>query len=472
MIGREKEIKELEYLYSLNEAQLVAIYGRRRVGKTYLINDTFSDRLTFSHSGLSPIEGKNTLKDQLDSFYISLLKAGAKVSKKPKSWLEAFYYLEQFLIEVDDGSRQVVFLDELPWLDTPRSGFITAFESFWNGWACSRHNLMVIVCGSASSWILDNLINNHGGLYNRVTSVIKLEPFTLNECEEFLNNRGISLSRYDIAQSYMIFGGIPYYLGYFRPGLSLAKIVDNLLFNKTSALDDEFDRLFNSIFSNPEIMKKIIHTLNSNICGMTKAELCKKAKLSDGGRLNNNLRALIASDFIQKYRPFGKKVNYYKLIDPFCIFYLHFIYDKKLEENYWEKNLSSQKIITWRGFAFERLCFNHIVQIKQALQIGGISSSSSAWLKEDTDKGTQIDLIIDRKDNVVNMCEIKYYSDSFTVTKDYYRTLLHRQTLLQQQISNKQIVHPIAITTYGLTQNEYSSFFTNVITLNDLFTKI
>lgn len=469
MLGREKEVKELEYLYSTNEAQLVAVYGRRRVGKTYLINETFKDRMTFSHSGLSPVEGNNTLRDQLDSFYFSLLQAGAKFSKKPSSWMEAFYYLEQYLTEINDGNRQVIFLDELPWLDTPRSGFITAFESFWNGWACSRHNIMVIVCGSASSWILDNLINNHGGLYNRVTSVIKVSPFSLHDCEQYLQNKGIVLSRYDIAQSYMIFGGIPYYLGYFRPGLSLAQIVDNLLFSDNAVLKDEYDRLFSSIFSNPEIMKSIISTLNFKKIGLTKPELCKAAHITDGGYLSKNLAALIASDFIQKYRPFGKNTDYYKLIDPFCIFYLEFLNEKSTEENYWEKNLTSQSLSTWRGFAFERLCFNHIPQIKNALQIGGISATTSPWFKEDSDKGTQVDLIIDRKDDVVNMCEIKFYSDAFTITKDYYKTLLHRQTLLQEQLSKKQVIHPIAICSFGLKQNEYSNFFLNTITLDDLF---
>ena len=183
MVGRKKEINELNNLYHSNKAELVAIYGRRRVGKTYLVDETFKGRITFRHAGLSPAaeNKKGMLKAQLEHFYYSLLLQGMKKSKKPENWLEAFFMLEMHLETIDDGGRQLIFLDELPWLDTPRSGFMTAFEAFWNTWGCHRDNLMVVVCGSANSWILDKLINNHGGLYNRVTYEIKLAPFTLGE---------------------------------------------------------------------------------------------------------------------------------------------------------------------------------------------------------------------------------------------------------------------------------------------------
>ena len=231
MIGRIKETGELNRLYNSGKAELVAIYGGRRIGKTYLVDETFKGRITFRHAGLSPVEENKSgmLKAQLEHFYYSLLLHGMKKSKKPESWLEAFYMLETFLEEIDNGERQVVFLDELPWLDIPRSGFMTAFEGFWNTWGCHRDNLMVVVCGSANSWILDKLINSHGGLYNRVTYEMKLTPFTLGECEAFYESKEVRLSRYDIVQSYMILGGVPYYMGYFQKGMSLAQNIDNIL---------------------------------------------------------------------------------------------------------------------------------------------------------------------------------------------------------------------------------------------------
>ncbi len=474
MIGRKKEIEQLNRLYNSKKSELVAIYGRRRVGKTYLIDETFEGRITFRHAGLSPVEIKTgLLKAQLKNFYNSLLDQGMKKSKMPGDWLDAFFMLEQFLKERDDGSRQVVFLDELPWLDTQRSGFLTAFESFWNNWACHRKNIMVIVTGSASSWILDNLINNHGGLYNRVTYEIKLSPFTLNECEEFFESIGVNLTRYDITQSYMIFGGIPYYLGYFEKGKSLSQMVDQIMFSKEAVLRNEYDRLFISAFSNPETMKKIVNFLSTKNSGYTRAEICKGINVSDGGTLTTNLEALIASDYIVKYYPFGlsRRTEYYKLVDPFCLFCSNFksvIGGKK--ENFWSRSLSAQNVVVWRGFAFERVCFSHIKQIKSALEIGGVLSSESAWsYREKGESGAQIDMLIDRDDNVINMCEIKFSGDDFEVDLSCYKDVLKKQEALTKLISPKTAIHNTLITTFGLKENKHSGVFSNVITLDDLF---
>ena len=395
MVGREKEVSELLERYDCNEAQFVAVYGRRRVGKTYLIDETFKGRITFRHAGISPIElgdepKGRPVKKQLQAFYYSLISHGMKKDHCPSDWLEAFFMLEMFLQKIDDGSRQLIFLDELPWMDTPKSGFITGLESFWNNWACHR-NVMLIVSGSATSWMRDKLINNHGGLYGRVTWEIKLEPFNLKECELLFKENKINLSRYDIVQSYMIFGGIPYYLGYFKRGRSLAQNVDDLFFAKGAKLSMEYDRLFASVFTNPDMMKALT--------GYT-----------EGGTLSEALKALIVSDFIIKYVPFGysKREEHYKLVDPFCIFYLDFIEKNgMIPETFWLSNVTSPPIITWRGHAFENVCFNHIEQIKKALGISGISTTQSAWTKMGEEyKGTQIDMIISRKDNIVNMCEM------------------------------------------------------------------
>lgn len=481
MIGREHEIKELNRLYNSDKAQLVAVYGRRRVGKTYLIDETFKGRINFRHAGLSPVDadssGSGMLKEQLKNFSNSLLLHGASIEKKPTNWLDAFLLLEKYLQETDNGTRQLVFLDELPWMDSPRSGFLTAFESFWNNWGCHRKNLMVVVCGSANSWILDKLINSHGGLYNRVTYEIKLEPFKLCECKEFYKYSNIKMSDYDIAQSYMVLGGIPYYMGYLEPEFSFAQNVDKLFFAKNAKLKDEFNRLFNSVFSNPEAIKKIVKALATNKIGLSRSEISKKTKIANGGTLSQQLNALIASDFVTCYVPFGtsKREEKYKLIDPFCIFYLKFVakYENGTNEHFWQENCTAQSIVSWRGFAFENLCFNHIDQIKMALGISGISSTQYAWHKKgDAEPGTQIDLLIDRKDNVIDMCEIKFYSEDFTIKKDYYLTLANRQNILSESIPKKKIIHSILITSYGLKNNEYSGAISSVITLKDLFKEI
>ena len=391
----------------------------------------------------------------------------------PKSWLDAFFLLEKHLQKTDDGSRKLIFIDELPWLDTPRSGFIQAFEGFWNTWACHRKNLMLVVCGSANSWILDNLINAHGGLYDRVTREIKLSPFTLSECEEFYKANNVKLSKYDIVQSYMVLGGIPYYMGYVDGEYSLAQNIDNIFFSKNAKLKDEYDRLFSSVFTNPEFVKTIVNFIAGKNAGFTRQEITEALHLSDGGSITRTLKALMASDFIVKYHPFGmsKRDCHYKLVDPFCLFYHHFIKVQKISnEKFWQQNSSSQALSTWRGFAFENVCFNHIEQLKKSLGISGVNTQTSAWSKRpDDEKGTQIDLLIIRDDNVINMCELKFYSGEYDVDNDYYKTLINRESLLQKAVSPKIVIRNTLVTTFGLKKNEYSGVFSNVILLEDLF---
>ena len=477
MIGREKETAELEELYRGDQAELVAVYGRRRIGKTYLIEQTFKNRFSFRHAGLSPIEHENKgrLKAQLKHFYNSLRSFGSNIEKCPDSWLDAFFILQQLLEAKYDGQRQVVFIDELPWLDTPRSGFMTAFEAFWNNWATHQDHLMLIVCGSANSWMLDELINNHGGLYGRVTYEIKLAPFTLGECETFLKSRHIAMSRYDIAQSHMIIGGIPYYLRYFKRGLSLAQTVDQLLFHNDAKLKYEFDRLFSSMFSNSDMAKSIVLFLHTRNAGYTRKEIREALHITDGGTLTSNLNALTSSDFILKYVPFGmnKKQEHYRLIDPFCIFYLRFVQGRQsMNDQFWVHNVKSQPVVTWRGIAFENLCFRHIAQIKAALGISGVTTTQSAWSKRSDDEdGTQIDMLISRNDNVINMCEMKFYGSEFITGKEDYRTILRRQEMLAAKVSPKISIQSTLVTTFGLAYNEYSGVFTNVVTLDDLFEK-
>lgn len=477
IIGRKQERGELLELYNSDRAEFVAVYGRRRVGKTFLVDETLGNRITFRHAGLSPIDenGKqNLMKDQLKHFYHSLLSQGMKKSHQPTSWLEAFYMLEMHLQNIDNGSRQVVFIDELPWMDTPRSKFITALEGFWNGWACHRHNLMLVVCGSANSWMLDNLVNNHGGLYGRVTYEIRLMPFTLKECEAFFQSRSIRMSRYDIVQSYMMLGGIPFYLNYFKKGLSLAQNIDRLFFAPNAKLRDEYDRLFASVFSNPDEMKRIVVCLSTRHAGYTRQEILKKAKIDDSGSATKMLKALEASNFILKYQPFGKgkREECYKLTDSFCLFFLRWVEGhNSMNSDFWMLNQASPSVSSWRGIAFEEVSLSHIQQIKAALGISGVSSEQSAWVVkgDDEKEGAQIDLLISRKDNVVNMCEMKFYGEEFTVTKAYERKLAHRQILISEMVSRRTVIHPVLITTYGLTYNEYSGAFVQTLTIDDLF---
>ena len=482
LTGREKEQKKLRNLYESGRAEFVAVYGRRRVGKTYLINEVFNSEIVFRHAGLSPIgievgnnAGKSHMKDQLRHFHQSLMIQGLDQCEPPESWLDAFYLLERFLMERENQKeRLLIFLDEIQWMDTPKSGFMTALEAFWNSWACYRHNVMLIVCGSSTSWIMDKLVNNHGGLYGRLTYEMELQPFNLYECEQFFISKGASLSRYDIAQTYMMLGGIPYYMDHFEKSLSVSQNIQALFFDKGAPLKNEFDRLFSSLFTNPEIMKKIVVALNSKTRGLTRRELVAITGITDSGLLSRQLKALESGAFIIKYDSYGngKRNSYYKLSDPFCIFYLRFVSDTSSKaKKEWLSAASFQSVVTWNGLAFGNLCFNHIRQIKAALGISGVRTSESLWSKKrsDEEEGTQIDLIIERKDNVINMCEIMLYSDEFVADKECHFALVRRERLLREFIPKKATIHNTLITTFGLKQSEYFGDFVNTITLDDLF---
>ena len=475
IVGRKKEIDELNTLYNSGKAEFVAIYGRRRVGKTFLVKETFQNKMSFYHSGLSPFDKKRKIgiKDQIEAFYSSLLQFGAEESQCPQSWMEAFLMLGKLLDGIDNGERQLIFIDELPWMDTPRSKFMLALEHFWNSWGAWRNRIMLIVCGSATSWMLDNLINNKGGLYDRLTWQIKLSPFTLRECKNFFDSKDIAMSSYDLIEAYMILGGIPYYLNYFQKGKSLAQNVDLLFFEKNAKLDMEFQRLFGSLFSNPEEYKSVVKLLAKKHVGYTREEIANKLGIKSGGSFSKMLEVLIASDFVASYYPFGKKKERkYKLTDSFCQFYLDFIENKDITDmSFWQHNQNAPKINTWRGFAFEQVCFNHVRQIKKALGVEKVVSKESAWIVRGDEKneGLQLDMLIIRDDRVVNLCEMKFLSKEYEPDVNDEMSFRRRILAVQEKLSPKQSVHLTLVTTFGLKRNAHGGIFQQVVTMDDLF---
>ncbi|MCI6840061.1 MAG: ATP-binding protein [Prevotella sp.] len=476
IVGRQAEIAELEKLYHSDRPEFVAVYGRRRVGKTFLIKQALKGRITFQHTGVSPIDqdsDRGQMRMQLESFYYALLNQGLEGYKPPKTWMEAFFLLEQLLQNLDNGERQVVFIDELPWMDTPRSGFLPAFENFWNGWCSGRDNIMLIVCGSATSWILSNLSRNKGGLYGRLTSEIKLSPFTLRECAMYFRHAGIEMSQYDILQSYMVFGGIPYYISYFQKGLSFEQNVDNILFGSKPRLRDEFNRLFAAIFSHPDDSKKIVRLLATRHAGFTREEISKGTGLPLGGGLSTTLAALAESDFITGYTPYGmpKSTVCYKLMDNFCLFWLKYVEPNSKDAGFLTDNMASDILKAWHGVAFEEVCWQHIQPIKRALGIDGVRASLSAWAMRgyDSQDGAQIDMLIVRDDNVVNLCEMKFASTPYSINKDEEMRLRHRIEALKATLSPKQTVHLTMITTYGVAYGKHSGIVQKEVRMEDLF---
>ena len=469
IIGRKEEQQILHSAAQSENSEFVAVYGRRRVGKTYLIRETFGYKFTFQHTGLA----KGNTKEQLFSFAISLRDAGYDDCPIPKSWLEAFSLLSTYLKNSTD-EKKIVFLDELPWMDTPRSNFISAFEHFWNGWASARKDIVLIICGSATSWIINKVINDHGGLHNRVTKQIALQPFTLKECEMFAKSKGLEMSRYQLAECYMVLGGIPYYWSLLEKGLSLAQNIDKIIFAKNGKLSNEFNQLYASLFKSPEQYIDIVTALGKKKAGMTREEIIAATDKYSNGALSKVLDELEYCGFIRKYNGFDKKSKQaiYQLIDNYTLFYFKFIQqNENNDEHFWSASIDSAMHRAWSGLAFERLCMAHTQQIKAALGIAGVLSNVYSWRKEadETSDGAQIDLLIDRKDQVINLCEMKYSLSEYIIDAEYEQKLRNKKSAFINATNTRKAVHLTMVTTFGIKTNVHSGIVQNEVKLDDLF---
>jgi len=470
LIGRKEEIKIFENAIRDNKSHFIAIYGRRRVGKTFLIREFFGNRFTFQHAGVS----EGALREQLDAFISAVELSGYSYEKKPKNWIQAFDGLKHLIISSSE-SRKIIFIDELSWMDTPKSGFMPALENFWNAFASARKDVVLIVCASATSWMLSKVVHNKGGLYHRLTDQIHLKPFQLQECEKYVKEKGLILNRDQIMQYYMIFGGVPYYWDLLQKGIGLSQNIDNILFSENAILKDEFKYLYSSIFKNPEIYIRLVKAMSKVKSGITREELIEIAGVSNSGDLSSRLEELESCGFIRTYNAFGmkKKNTIYQLIDPFTLFYYSFLEKKPSDEHYWTNQINTPKVNTWKGLAFERVCLTHVDNIKEKLGIKGILTDICSWhCKADSDKGifgSQIDLLIVRRDRVINMCEMKYSGQEYTLTKSTHEDIQKKIHDLQMQTGTKYVIHPVLVTTYGLLENSWSEVFQNVVNLDDLF---
>ena len=470
MTGRQCEKRELLDTMNRNESQFVAVYGRRRVGKTYLVRETFQNRFCFAHSGVANVG----THEQILHFRDSLVRYGYENCPSLRNWREAFLALET-LIEQCDGEKKVIFLDELPWMDTRQSHFVSSLEHFWNGFASARKDIVLIACSSATSWMADNLLKNKGGLHNRVTDRIHLRPFCLGECEEYCNELGLRFSREEICQGYMVFGGIPFYWSLMRRDLSLRQNVDYLVFSEDGKLRGEFDELLSSLFRNSNLYRRIITALSSTGSGMVREDILSKLRIADGGGVSKCLENLEACGFVRRYMPFGKKKkeSLIQLVDNFSLFHLRFLEeDPNPDENFWTNTSSSAMQSAWGGIAFERVCLAHLRQLKDALRIGGVLTHVCSWRHvpdETVSKGAQIDLLIDRADGVIDVCEMKYSTDIFVPTEKSDSDMRRRMAIFQEVSKTRKAVNAVLVTPYGLEPNRYSGRFSNVITFKELF---
>ena len=475
LIGRENEQLILNDLLKSSEAEFVSVIGRRRVGKTFLIKKTYAKHIDFEMTGI-----KNaTRKEQLTNFILQLKDNDptALLTQIPKTWLEAFAILIHHLKQNPKKKKQVIFFDELPWLASHRSGFLKGLSYFWNSWAVNE-NIVLVVCGSAASWMIRKIVNNTGGLYNRLTKRINLKPFTLSETETYLRSKKITLNRYHLIQIYMAMGGIPHYLKEIKSGKSAAQNIDDICFADSGLLKDEFSKLYFALFEHAENHVAVIRALAKKKQGMTRSEIINKTNLTNGGTLTKVINELIQSDFISAYKPFNKKkkTKLYRLTDEYSLFYLQFLENSETEGiDSWKGMSQTQAYKIWTGYAYENICLKHISQIKKAIGISGIYSTASSFYKKGTtqQKGTQIDLVIDRNDHVINLFEVKFYNTKFSTNKSFEEQLNNKLAIFQATTKTPKQVFISLITTFGLVENEKNTdLIEHVLTLDHLFEEI
>lgn len=480
IFGREKEIKILDRLYRSNKPEFLAIYGRRRVGKTYLIHEYYKNKgVYFCITG----SANSNKKLQLRKFYRELLNTFPNLenSNEPKDWDEALYMLKEAIAKIDPTKKVILFFDELPWLASSRSGFLQALEYTWNQYLSHLNNVLLIVCGSAANWIIKKIINNKRGLYGRLSEVIKLNAFTLDETEKFLSSQGVLMSRKQIVELYMALGGIAKYLTYLQSGDSVAQTINRLCFTPQGQLVGEFNNLYQSLFDDSQKHIQIVRELAKKKNGISQKDLLKALKSLSGGQFSSILEELEESGFVAASPEFLKKTKDKKiwLIDEYSYFYISWIEPVRgsvilgNDKDYWLKMSSSPHWKSWSGYAFESICFKHVAQIKKKLGIGAVLTSESQWSyrsKDQSEKGVQIDLIIDRKDDCINLCEIKFCHSKFTIDKDYALELRRKITVFREQTKTSKTIFLTIITPYGVQKNEYSTELVNQeIVLEDFF---
>jgi len=470
IVAREKEIATLQKAACSERSEFIAVYGRRRIGKTYLVREVFDYRFTFQHSGIA----NKPREEQLYAFSASLKEYGLQPQVPPTNWLEAFELLKD-LLRSSVEKKKVIFIDELSWMDTPNCDLIAALESFWNGWASARKDILLIVCASATSWMMKKVIHAHGGLYNRLTGRIALKPFTLHECEQFKEAYSLPFSRDQLIETYMIMGGVPYYWSLLDRKWGVARNVDELFFADNAPLQQEFDYLFSSLFRSPDVYANVIEILGTKKTGMEFSEISGMLQSNQGGKLTRVLQDLENCGFIRAYKPFGKKKRgtLYQLIDSFVLFYYRFLADRPSDPEFWTHQYGSPLINSWRGIAFERVCLWHVPQIKKALGISGIYTEVCSWqCKADSErgiKGAQIDLIIDRADRMLNLCEMKYSSGVFTIDKDCENSLRTKMDSFRLATKTTKGIQLTMVTTHGIVKNSHSGIVHCCVTADDLF---
>ncbi len=471
IISRKEEKKDLEYCERSKKSELICVYGRRRVGKTFLVEQTFRD-FAFRAVGLE----KGTTKQQLKSFGQRLIEYGDDIKQTPENWFEAFSRLDKILsgesIRRSLNGKKIVFLDEFPWFATKKSDFLVAFEDYWNRRGTQDGDLLFIICGSATSWIIKNVIKNTGNMFQRVTKKICVEPFTLAETELFFKDREFDWSREQIAECQMIFGGLPFFFDLMNTSQSLVKNINRLLFDKDALFGDETKKLLDATLSESPIYEKILSKLAFARYGIKKSELQVEIA-APNGTYGRAVQDLVDCGYVIEYKKKYEEYNplYIQLVDPFLLFHYHYLSKEKRIDSYEDLIGNIGRYDNWRGTAFEILCLNNTASIKSALGIRGVKTECYPWYNS-TDKKNervQIDMVIERADKITNLCEIKYTNKPFVIDASYEQELIKKRDIFKEKTGTSQALKVIIISAAGVSGTRYTSYISDIITLDDIF---
>lgn len=482
ILARRNEISILDEFLKSDKAEFLAIYGRRRVGKTFLIKSHFQEQncIFFSVTGIEKgtfLQQREVCCKQISNTFYD----GIPI-ETPKAWLKVFELLHTAITRIAKNKKVVIFFDEFPWLAKPRTNLLQALEYFWNQYWSIDKRVKLIVCGSLSSWIIRNIINNTGGLYNRVTYRLKLEPLNLYETKTFLDAKGIKLANSQILSIYMVMGGIPLYLDQIKKGMSANQVVDRVCFSKNGLLVDEQKELFKSLFSNSEIYYNLTKEIAKYRYGIAKNMISKNLGIAQGGRLEERLRELEEAGFIISFLPYGhnEKGKYYRVVDEYTMFYFKWI-EPQLNSisgftkanGYWLEQSKSSSFKAWCGYAFESVCYRHIAQIRRKLNLMP-SALPYGWKfvpkQKSDDNGAQIDLLFDRNDNAITICEIKCTEEPFVIDKQYAEKLNKKIAIFEEKTKTNKQIFLALISVNSVKSTIYSEeMLSGLVVLDDLF---
>lgn len=471
MVGRVQERRCLDRCDGSDKSELVCVYGRRRVGKTFLVEQTLGPFFAFHVVGSKDA----ATSSQLREFGLELTDRGDPNPNPPADWREAFNRLYKVITAPDaprsPHGKAVVFIDEFPWFAKQRSDFLSAFSTFWNRRSTTGQKLLVVICGSATSWVIEHVLESAGDMAARVTESIFLKPFALAETKEYFDSRGFGWDERSLIETQMVFGGLPYFFSLMSPHQSLAQSIDRLCLRPRAQLRDETMILLESTMRRSRLYVELFALLAQHRYGVPKAEAMRLLGHSTNQFIKATAEA-VKCGYVHEYKNLSKPQNpkYLMLVDPFILFHYRLIEPAHGDSpRSWADFVADQERYTaWRGNAFEIVCLQHVRQLKSALGIGGVLTKEYPWASARKAGGAQVDLVIERADRIVNLCEMKFTDAPYELTSAVEQELVRKREVFREETGTRLALKTVLVSAQG-TAGYHDSQIAQIITADDLF---